>query len=76
MSEMFEGFNMGIGFCYVVSPASADQTISILRAHGRDARRIGHAVADPDKTVRIPERGLVGRRKKFWKESRVARRAG
>src|ERR1700704_503903 len=28
--EMFEVFNMGIGFCYVVAPSSADRVISIL----------------------------------------------
>ena len=39
-SEMFEVFNMGIGFCYVVDPAAADLTISILRKHGREAQRI------------------------------------
>jgi phosphoribosylformylglycinamidine cyclo-ligase len=73
--EMFEVFNMGIGFCYVVAPEAADLVIAILKQHGRDARRIGHAVADADKKVRIPERGLVGRHKSFWKEAR-ARKAG
>jgi phosphoribosylformylglycinamidine cyclo-ligase len=75
-SEMFEIFNMGIGFCYVVEPADVDLTISILKKHGRIAKRIGYAVADPDKIVRIPERGLVGKHKQFWKESRATRRAG
>jgi phosphoribosylformylglycinamidine cyclo-ligase len=65
VSEMFEVFNMGIGFCYVVAPAAADLTLSILRKHGREAQLIGHAVADPDKNVRIPERKLVGRHKSF-----------
>jgi phosphoribosylformylglycinamidine cyclo-ligase len=67
-SEMFEVFNMGTGFCYVVSPADADATISILKQHGREAQRIGFAVADREKTVRIPSLSLVGRRKKFWTE--------
>jgi phosphoribosylformylglycinamidine cyclo-ligase len=75
-AEMFEVFNMGIGFCYVVDPADAEQTLAILRKHGRTAQRIGHAVADPDKTVRIPARGLAGRHKKFWREDRPARRVG
>jgi phosphoribosylformylglycinamidine cyclo-ligase len=68
-SEMFEVFNMGIGFCYVVDPAAADATIAILQRHGRQAQRIGYAVADADKMVRIPERGLVGQHKRFWKEA-------
>jgi phosphoribosylformylglycinamidine cyclo-ligase len=74
--EMFEVFNMGIGFCYVVDPADVDLTLSILSRHGRVAQRIGHAVADRDKIVRIPERNLAGQHKKFWHEDRATRRAG
>jgi len=74
--EMFEVFNMGIGFCYVVDPADADLTLSILSRHGRVAQRIGHALADREKIVRIPERNLVGQHKKFWREDRATRRAG
>jgi phosphoribosylformylglycinamidine cyclo-ligase len=74
-AEMYEVFNMGIGFCYVVDPADVDATLAILKEHGRVAQRIGTAVADADKVVRIPQRGLVGRHKKFWLEERV-RRAG
>jgi len=36
-SEMFEVFNMGIGFCYVVEPGCAERTLAILKAHGRAA---------------------------------------
>jgi phosphoribosylformylglycinamidine cyclo-ligase len=73
---MFEVFNMGIGFCYVVAPAAADRTLAILKQHGRAAQVIGTAVADAEKTVRIPERGLVGRGKSFWSDERGARKAG
>lgn len=66
-SEMFEVFNMGIGFCYVVDPAAADLTLSILRRHGRQAQRIGHAVADADKRVFVRQRDLLGRHKSFRK---------
>jgi phosphoribosylformylglycinamidine cyclo-ligase len=75
-SEMFEVFNMGMGFCYVVDPAAVERTMAILEQHGRVAQRIGYAVADPEKRVRIPQRNLVGRHKRFWKESQAARRAG
>jgi phosphoribosylformylglycinamidine cyclo-ligase len=64
-SEMFEVFNMGIGFCYVVDPARADAVLDILARHGRSAQRIGLAVADADKKVVIRERRLVGRHKRF-----------
>jgi phosphoribosylformylglycinamidine cyclo-ligase len=75
-SEMFEVFNMGIGFCYVVDPADADLTMSILQKHGRVAQRIGYAVADPEKIVRIPARNLAGQHKRFWREDQPARRVG
>jgi phosphoribosylformylglycinamidine cyclo-ligase len=73
-SEMYEVFNMGIGFCYVVDPAAEAQTLAILQRHGRTAQRIGHAVADREKTVRLPSRNLIGRHKRFWKETGAARR--
>ena len=68
---MFEVFNMGIGFCYIVDPAAADLTLSILRKHGREAQPIGYAVADPEKNVRIPERKLTGRHKSFRIDERA-----
>jgi phosphoribosylformylglycinamidine cyclo-ligase len=69
-SEMFEVFNMGIGFCYVVDPAAAERTLAILKAHGRAAQVIGTAVSDPQKIVRIGARGLAGQHKRFWREER------
>jgi phosphoribosylformylglycinamidine cyclo-ligase len=75
-AEMFEVFNMGIGFCYIVDPKEADLAISILEKHGRIAQRIGYAVADRDKIVRVLEKDLAGQHKKFWKESRATRRVG
>jgi phosphoribosylformylglycinamidine cyclo-ligase len=75
-SQMYEVFNMGIGFCYVVDPAAAEVTLSILKQHGRHAQRIGHAVADRHKAVRIPQRQLVGRHKTFSTEAEAARNAG
>jgi phosphoribosylformylglycinamidine cyclo-ligase len=75
-SEMFEVFNMGIGFCYVVDPAAAEMTLSILKNHGRQAQRIGHAVADLKKAVRVSQRNLVGRHKTFSVEERAARMVG
>jgi phosphoribosylformylglycinamidine cyclo-ligase len=75
-SEMFEIFNMGIGFCYVVEPAGVDRTLSILKKHHRYAQRVGHAVADQKKRVRIHERSLVGRHKTFMVDEGATRRAG
>ena len=69
-AEMFEVFNMGTGFCYVVAPSAVDATLAILKKHGRDARPIGYTLRDPEKKVRIPSRNLVGERKKFRTEER------
>jgi phosphoribosylformylglycinamidine cyclo-ligase len=74
--EMYEVFNMGIGFCYIVDPNAVDATLRILRKHDRYARPIGYAVADPEKRVRIPERGLVGKHKSFRKDERVGSKVG
>ncbi len=75
-AEMFEVFNVGIGFCYVVDPASAERTLAILAQHGRTAQRIGTAVSDPQKIVRIPARGIAGQHKRFWREGAGKRRVG
>jgi phosphoribosylformylglycinamidine cyclo-ligase len=64
-AEMFEVYNMGIGFCVVVAAGDADQALAILARHGRQASVIGHAVADPAKSVRLPHHNLVGRGKRF-----------
>ena len=64
-AEMFEVYNMGIGFCVVVAEAEADATLAILARHGRQAWVIGHALADPTKSVRLPHHKLVGQGKRF-----------
>jgi phosphoribosylformylglycinamidine cyclo-ligase len=76
LSEMFEVFNMGIGFCYVVDPASAERVLAILREHGRVAQVIGTAVSDAQKIVRIPAHSLAGQHKRFWRDDAGKRRAG
>jgi phosphoribosylformylglycinamidine cyclo-ligase len=75
-SEMFEVFNMGIGFCYVVAPDAAALTIQILESHGRKAQAIGYAVPDPERHVRIHQRKLIGHHKTFRPEDRSVRKAG
>jgi phosphoribosylformylglycinamidine cyclo-ligase len=64
-AEMFEVYNMGIGFCVVVAAGDADRTLAILARHGRRASVIGHAVADPEKSVRLAREQLVGTGKRF-----------
>jgi phosphoribosylformylglycinamidine cyclo-ligase len=64
-AEMFEVYNMGIGFCAIVAAGDADRTLAILASHGRGASVIGHAIADPSKSVHLPRENLVGTGKKF-----------
>jgi phosphoribosylformylglycinamidine cyclo-ligase len=64
-AEMFEVYNMGIGFCLIVAESDVAATLAILARHGRQAALIGHAVADPDRSVLLPQHRLVGRGKRF-----------
>jgi phosphoribosylformylglycinamidine cyclo-ligase len=64
-SDMFEVYNMGIGFCIVVSPSDADRVLSVMRKHGRHAHKIGHAIDDPGKHVILEKQDLVGQGKRF-----------
>ena len=64
-AEMFEVFNMGIGFCVVVPEADLDAALAILAEHKRAAWVIGRAGADPSKSVYLPQHNLVGRGKRF-----------
>jgi phosphoribosylformylglycinamidine cyclo-ligase len=64
-AEMFEVYNMGIGFCVVAAASDADRVLAILKGHGRNAAVIGHAVADPSKSVQLPREKLVGTGKRF-----------
>jgi AIR synthase related protein len=64
-TEMYSVFNMGIGFCAVVAAADADRAISILSSEGKLAHRIGYAVVDPGRHVRLLDQGLVGQGKHF-----------
>jgi phosphoribosylformylglycinamidine cyclo-ligase len=64
-AEMFEVYNMGIGFCVVVADTDVPATLAILARHGRQASVIGHAVADPSRSVSLPQHKLVGRGKRF-----------
>jgi phosphoribosylformylglycinamidine cyclo-ligase len=64
-AEMFEVYNMGIGFCVVVAKGDADAALAILARHNRRASVIGHAVVDPTKSVQLLHEKLVGTGKKF-----------
>jgi phosphoribosylformylglycinamidine cyclo-ligase len=64
-AEMFEVYNMGIGFCVVVAERDRDAVLSILGRHGRRARVIGRIIDDDSKGVYLPHQRLVGHGKEF-----------
>ncbi len=57
--EMFQVYNMGIGFCLVVAAAEADRALAALSGLRVEAYPLGRAVAGPRRAVRLPN-GLVG----------------
>lgn len=67
--EMFQVFNMGIGFCVVVAEKDAEPFVEIVKHHGREALQIGCVVRDPEHKVVIRPRGLVGQGNQFVKVS-------
>jgi phosphoribosylformylglycinamidine cyclo-ligase len=66
-AEMFHVYNMGIGFCVIVSPSEADDVVSIVESHGKRAHKIGRVIQDPRRRVFIEPKGLVGENKRFRK---------
>jgi len=64
-AEMFEVYNMGIGFCVIVAEGDVAATLAILARHRRQAAVIGRAIDDPTKSVHLPQLRLVGRGKRF-----------
>jgi phosphoribosylformylglycinamidine cyclo-ligase len=64
-AEMFEVYNMGIGFCVIVAEPDVAATLAILARHHRAASVIGYAIADPAKSVHLPQHKLVGTGKRF-----------
>lgn len=49
--EMYNIFNMGIGFTVIISPEEIEQTISILKESGIKAYHIGQIVEDSDTPI-------------------------
>jgi phosphoribosylformylglycinamidine cyclo-ligase len=64
-AEMFELYNMGVGFCVLVAERDRDATLSILQRHGRRAQVIGRVIKDDSRGVYLPLQQLVGHGKQF-----------
>jgi len=64
--EMANTFNLGVGFCAVVSPDDAEKVIKISSEFNIPAQVIGRAVKDAEKKIIIPSLKIVGREDKFY----------
>jgi phosphoribosylformylglycinamidine cyclo-ligase len=60
-ATMYATFNMGIGFCVVVSKSDQQAALAALKRSGEDAVRIGWVTSRPGKSVSIPAAGLIGK---------------
>jgi phosphoribosylformylglycinamidine cyclo-ligase len=67
-AEMYQVFNMGVGFCVVTAPEATDRTCAIAREHGVTAYQLGYAVADTERRIRVPSKHLVSRGNAFVPE--------
>jgi phosphoribosylformylglycinamidine cyclo-ligase len=67
--EMYAVFNMGVGFCVVVSESEADRALAIAAEHGFPADVLGHVVAEPQRAVQLKPVGLIGAGPTFRKVS-------
>jgi phosphoribosylformylglycinamidine cyclo-ligase len=59
-AEMYQVFNMGIGFCLVTAPDAAEQVRTMAHQHGVVAYYLGRAVADPARRIWLRPKQLVG----------------
>ena len=63
--EMFGVYNMGVGFCVLAAERDCAPILAILQRHSRQARIIGHVIADNEKGVLLPNERLIGHGKRF-----------
>ena len=64
-AEMFQVYNMGIGFCVVVAESDAERVMQIAAEHDTRAWRIGVTVASAERAITIEPRRLQSREQRF-----------
>jgi phosphoribosylformylglycinamidine cyclo-ligase len=64
-AEMYQVYNMGIGFCVLAAAADRDAVLAILKRRRRRAQVIGRVIADDGQGVYLPRQKLAGQGKKF-----------
>ncbi|MEA1894769.1 MAG: phosphoribosylformylglycinamidine cyclo-ligase [Euryarchaeota archaeon] len=58
VAEMYQVYNMGIGFCIVLPADEVESAMQIAEKHGRSCYEIGSTFKDPVKTVILEEQRL------------------
>jgi phosphoribosylformylglycinamidine cyclo-ligase len=66
--EMFNVFNMGIGFCIVADASDADDILSTVESHGKLGYVIGYTVNDGRSRVDISEYDTISDGREFKKK--------
>jgi phosphoribosylformylglycinamidine cyclo-ligase len=66
--EMYEVYNMGVGFCVVVPQREESMVKSIIAKHGKKSWTIGRVTEERPGMVYLPRQGLVGSKKRFFEE--------
>jgi len=64
-AEMYQVYNMGVGFCVLVADRDRDAVLTVLNRHGRGAQVIGRVIEDSSKGVHLPRQRLIGHGKEF-----------
>jgi phosphoribosylformylglycinamidine cyclo-ligase len=64
-SEMFKTYNMGIGFCVVITATDVDRARAIAAVNGVESELLGYTVQDERRRVHIAPKSLVGENKEF-----------
>jgi phosphoribosylformylglycinamidine cyclo-ligase len=69
-AEMYEVFNMGVGFCVVCASEARDEVLACARSDGKQAWVLGRATPGP-REVHLRPAGLVGRGNHFSEARRT-----
>jgi len=67
-AEMYQVYNMGVGFCVLANQKDRDAILSVLQRHGRRAQVIGRVIEDDSKGVYLPVQKLTGHGKEFCEQ--------
>lgn len=64
-SEMYQVFNMGVGFCLVLPEKDVDKALDIAEKHGIKAYRLGRAIKDSERKLILKPKRLIGVKGRF-----------